>query len=171
MEMERSMMLFWQEVLAPAYLVATLHQYQQSLITIVAGGACACVIAGRLAQADPTLSILIIEGGKNNLEDPMVRNPALYLTHLAPTSQSAIFYKAEPSKHLAGREAVIPCGGILGGGSSINFLMYTRAQGIDYDSWKTEGWDYKSVLPYLKKVRIHSVQFGLVCFETNTATE
>ena len=135
--------------------MATRPQYEHSLIALPIGGACACVIAGRLAQADPTLSILIIEGGKNNLNDPMVTNPALFLTHLAPTSQSAIFYKAEPSQHLADREVVIPCGSILGGGSSINFLMYTRAQGIDYDSWKIKGWDYKSVLPYLKKVLDH----------------
>ena len=43
-------------------------------------------------------------------------------------------------------------GGMLGGGSSINFMMYTRAQGVDFDSWKTEGWDQKSVVPMLKKV-------------------
>lgn len=32
-------------------------------------------------------------------------------------------------------------------------MMYTRAQAIDFDSWKTEGWDYKSLLPLLKRVR------------------
>lgn len=39
------------------------------------------------------------------------------------------FYKSKASKHLNGREAIVPMGGILGGGSSINFMMYTRAQG------------------------------------------
>ena len=120
-------------------------------IVIAGGGTAACILAGRLSDADPSLSILIIEGGKNNLNDPTVVNPAIYLSHLAPDSQTACFYKAKSSEHLAGREAIVPTGGILGGGSSINFMMYTRAQGIDYDSWKTEGWDYKSVLPYLKK--------------------
>ena len=110
------------------------------------------MIAGRLALADPSLSILIIEGGKNNLDDPLVTNPAMFLAHLAPDSQTALFYKANASQDLAGREAIVPSGGILGGGSSINFTMYTRAQGCDFDAWKTEGWDFKSLLPYLKKV-------------------
>ena len=43
-------------------------------------------------------------------------------------------------------------GGILGGGSSINFMMYTRAQGIDFDSWETEGWAAKDMIPLCKKL-------------------
>lgn len=43
-------------------------------------------------------------------------------------------------------------GGILGGGSSINFMMYTRAQGVDFDSWKTEGWAAKDMLPLCNKL-------------------
>lgn len=43
-------------------------------------------------------------------------------------------------------------GGILGGGSSINFMMYTRAQGIDFDSWDTEGWSAKDMLPLANKL-------------------
>lgn len=65
-------------------------------------------------------------------------NPAVYLSHLAPDSKTALFYKAKKSEHLNGREAIVPTGGLLGGGSSINFMMYTRAQGIDFDSWETE---------------------------------
>ncbi|MCJ1335847.1 hypothetical protein MMC09_001121 [Bachmanniomyces sp. S44760] len=126
-------------------------------IVIAGGGTAACVIAGRLARADPDLSILIIEGGKNNLDDPTVRNPAIYLSHLAPTSQTALFYKANVSQHLGGREAIVPCGGILGGGSSINFMMYTRGQACDYDSWNTKGWGYENLLPYMKKLETYDV--------------
>lgn len=43
-------------------------------------------------------------------------------------------------------------GGCLGGGSSINFMMYTRAQGADFDAWKTEGWYAKDMLPLLNKL-------------------
>lgn len=120
-------------------------------IILAGGGTAACVIAGRLALADPSLSILIIEGGKSNLDNPFVTNPAMYLTHIVPESQTALFYKANANQHLAGRETIVLTGGILGGGSSINFMMYTRAQGCDFDSWRTEGWDFKSLLPFLKK--------------------
>ena len=43
-------------------------------------------------------------------------------------------------------------GGILGGGSSINFMMYTRAQGIDYDQWETPGWTAEDMLPLCNKL-------------------
>ena len=97
-------------------------------IVFAGGGTAACVAAGRIAVADPSLSILIIEGGKNNLNDPSITNPALYLTHLAPNSQTAIFYKGNKEKGLNDREPIVPSGGVLGGGSSINFMMYTRGR-------------------------------------------
>lgn len=46
-------------------------------------------------------------------------------------------------------------GGMLGGGSSINFMMYTRAQGVDFDSWKTEGWTARDMLPLCKKLETY----------------
>lgn len=46
-------------------------------------------------------------------------------------------------------------GGLLGGGSSINFMMYTRAQGIDFDSWATEGWTAKDMLPLCTKLETY----------------
>lgn len=59
-------------------------------IVFAGGGTAACVAAGRLAKNNPDLKILLIEGGANSFDDPTVRNPALYLTHLAPESKSAI---------------------------------------------------------------------------------
>lgn len=82
----------------------------------------------------------------------MITNPAIFLTQVGPDSQNALFYKSNKSEHLGGRECVVVTGGVLGGGSSVNFMMYTRAQARDYDSWETEGWDFESLLPYLKKV-------------------
>jgi alcohol oxidase len=46
-------------------------------------------------------------------------------------------------------------GGMLGGGSSINFMMYTRAQGIDFDSWETDGWTAKDMLPLANKLETY----------------
>lgn len=87
------------------------------------GGTAGCILASRLSQADPSLSILVVEGGKNNFNDPTVTNPAVFLGHLAPDSKSAIFYKGNRSDKLGGRAPIVPAGGILGGGSSINFMM------------------------------------------------
>jgi alcohol oxidase len=122
------------------------------ILTANSGGTAACVAAGRLARADPNLSILLVEGGKNNYNDPTVVNPAMYLVHLAPGSQTALFYESNSEEALNGRKAIVPCGGILGGGSSINFMMYTRAQAVDFDDWETEGWSAKDLLPLMKRV-------------------
>lgn len=54
------------------------------------GGTAACVAAGRLAKANPDLKILLVEGGRNNFNDPTVTNPAVYLSHLAPDSKTAL---------------------------------------------------------------------------------
>lgn len=83
-------------------------------------------MAGRLAKADPKLSILIVERGTNNLNDPNVVNPSRYLTHLTPNSKTTILYKGNKSEALNGRSPLVPSGGMLGGGSSVNFTMYTR---------------------------------------------
>ncbi|KAH8656945.1 putative alcohol oxidase [Tricladium varicosporioides] len=124
-------------------------------IIFAGGGTAACVAAGRLAKANPDLKILLVEGGRNNHNDPTVTNPAVYLSHLAPDSKTALFYKSRASKHLNGREAIVPMGGILGGGSSINFMMYTRAQGVDFDTWNTPGWTAKDMLPLCNKLETY----------------
>ncbi len=116
-----------------------------------AGGTAACIVASRLADADPNLSILVIEQGKNNYEVPTVVHPLFYLAHLVPGNQTAIFYKGNRAERLGDREPIVPSGGILGGGSSINFSMYTRAQRDDYDAWNTKGWSADDLWPYLKK--------------------
>lgn len=91
------------------------------------GGTAGCIVAGRLAEADPNLSILVIEGGRDNYDNPLVLTPCLYTANLLPNSETAIFYQAIKSKQLADREVIVPSGGTLGGGSSINFMMYVKS--------------------------------------------
>ncbi|KAH7258806.1 GMC oxidoreductase-domain-containing protein [Fusarium solani] len=131
------------------------EEIQEVDVIIAGGGTAACVVAGRLAEANPSLSILVIEGGQNNYNVPSVIHPALSLTHLLPTSKTAIFYKGSKAKQLADREVIVASGGTLGGGSSINFMMYTRAQRSDFDSWKTPGWSTEELWPYLKKLETY----------------
>ncbi|KAI1151890.1 GMC oxidoreductase [Nemania diffusa] len=124
-------------------------------IIIAGGGTAGCIVAGRLAEKDSHLSILVIEGGPDNYQDPTVVTPGMFLTHLAPDSKTAIFYQANKSDKLAGRGVIVPSAGILGGGSSINFMMYTRAQRDDFDAWKTPGWTGEELYPFLKKLETY----------------
>ncbi|KAI0023436.1 GMC oxidoreductase [Xylariomycetidae sp. FL0641] len=124
-------------------------------VIIAGGGTAGCVVAGRLAEADPSLSILVIEAGGDNYNLDKVVTPAQFPLHLRPDSDTTLFYKATKSTYLADRECVVPAGGVLGGGSSINFMMYTRAQRDDYDSWNMPGWSAEELLPYMKKLETY----------------
>ncbi|PBP28225.1 hypothetical protein BUE80_DR000827 [Diplocarpon rosae] len=92
-------------------------------VIIAGGGTAGCVVAGRLARADPTLSILLVEGGRDSLNDATIRHPGVALHHLRADSKTAIFYQAEKSSDLNHRALVVPSGGVLGGGSAINFMI------------------------------------------------
>jgi alcohol oxidase len=76
---------------------------------------------------DHKLQVLLIEGGESNLNNPWVYRPGIYPRNMKLDSKTATFYYSRPSEWLDGRRAVVPCAHILGGGSSINFMMYTRA--------------------------------------------
>ncbi|KAJ5667398.1 hypothetical protein N7507_003262 [Penicillium longicatenatum] len=120
-------------------------------IIICGGGSAGCVPAGRLANLDHNLSVLLIEGGEDNLNNPWVYRPGIYPVNMKLDSKTASFYHSRPSEHLDGRKAIVPCANILGGGSSINFMMYTRASASDYDDFQAKGWKTEELLPLMKK--------------------
>ncbi|KAL8383385.1 hypothetical protein RB595_006912 [Gaeumannomyces hyphopodioides] len=120
-------------------------------IIVCGGGSTGCVVAGRLANLDHNLKVLLIEAGENNINNPWVYRPGIFPRNMKLDSKTASFYEARPSKWLAGRKAVVPAAHILGGGSSINFMMYTRASASDYDDFQAKGWTTKELLPLMKK--------------------
>lgn len=124
-------------------------------IIFAGGGATACVVAGRLAEADPSLKILILEAGPHTREVETHIQPARYFSNLARGGETFTYHVGKPSKSLNGRSPIVPCGRALGGGSSVNFMVYTRAAASDYDDWETlfgnKGWGSKDLIPLLKK--------------------
>jgi alcohol oxidase len=95
---------------------------------LLVGGAAGCVVAGRLAAADPTLRILILEAGPPTYDDPAHRQPARFLSHLFPGSRTVRVHNTRPTVALGDRSAGVPCGQCLGGGGSVNctFLRVSR---------------------------------------------
>uniref|UniRef100_D8QII9 Alcohol oxidase-like protein n=1 Tax=Schizophyllum commune (strain H4-8 / FGSC 9210) TaxID=578458 RepID=D8QII9_SCHCM len=120
-------------------------------IIFAGAGTAACVAAGRLAAADPSLRILLLEAGPHTLGLAAHVEPYRFVTHLAPESATVTPYVSSPSAALANRSIVVPVGHCVGGGSSVNFMMYTRAAASDYDDWGAPGWTTKELLPLLKK--------------------
>ena len=82
------------------------------------------MVAGRLAEADPKLSILVIEQGPNNYGVAEVVHPALYPRNLFANSKYTLFWQGNESAQLADRKPIVPSGGTLGGGSSINVSIH-----------------------------------------------
>lgn len=97
--------------------MATPNSYANSLgvlpeefdIIVCGGGSCGCVVAGRLANLDHNLKVLLIEAGESNLNNPWVFRPGIYPRNMKLDSKTASFYKSRPSKWLAGRSATVPC--------------------------------------------------------------
>ena len=62
-----------------------------------------------------------------------------------------MYIDSKPSEHLGGRRTVVPVGHVLGGGTSVNVMQYTRASASDYDDWNVEGWKFKDLKPLFQK--------------------
>ncbi|KAF8599079.1 putative methanol oxidase [Ceratobasidium sp. AG-I] len=123
-------------------------------VIVVGGGPAGCVVAGRLAKADPNLQVMLIEYGQNNIDDPLVSTPCVYPRNmrLLESDKAHFYYDTNKSECLRGRKTIVPCAKVLGGGSSINFQMYTRASASDWNDFKTEGWTYEDLLPLMKRL-------------------
>ncbi|KAL1726098.1 alcohol oxidase-like protein [Schizophyllum commune] len=120
-------------------------------IIFAGAGTAACVAAGRLAAADPSLRILLLEAGPHTIGLEAHVEPYRFVTHLAPQSATVTPCVSSPAPAVANRSIVVPVGHCVGGGSSVNFMMYTRAAASDYDDWGAPGWTIKELLPLLKK--------------------
>lgn len=118
---------------------------------IVGGGSAGCVLAARLA-AESNGTVALLERGRKDV-NRWIHIPATFFKALQ--SQDAEAVVSEPDESLGGLRFPVPQGRVLGGGSSVNGMLYMRGQAQDYDEWETEhgctGWGYKDVLPVFKK--------------------
>ncbi|WP_419710530.1 GMC family oxidoreductase [Pseudomonas sp. NFX224] len=117
---------------------------------VVGGGAGGCVVASRLSE-DPSKTVLLLEEGPgdNNL---FIRMNGGYFRMMG--TQRTSTYHTEPSKHVSNRPIQVMQARTLGGGHSINSMIYIRGQREDYDGWARmgcKGWAFDDVLPYFKK--------------------
>lgn len=106
------------------------------------------------------MSILVIEAGPNNYQELTIVTPFLFLPNILPGSKTVSFHTSPKSRLLADRQVTIPAARVLGGGSSINMLIYSRAQQSDFDSWGMPGWSTNELIPYMKKVNTEALHFA-----------
>ncbi len=120
---------------------------------IVCGaGSSGSVIAGRLAE-NPDASVLLLEA-RGSDECDAVLDPARWPANLG--SERDWGFKAEPNPNLDGREIPMSMGKGLGGGSSINVMVWARGHRSDWDFFAAEAgdrrWSYENVLQVYRRI-------------------
>ncbi len=112
---------------------------------VIGGGSAGCVVAARLALAGRT--VLMLEAGPAD-DDLFVRMPATFVRVIG--TERTWGYRTVVQPHAAGRILHVPQGRTLGGGSSVNAMVYMRGTPADYDDWRDAGcpgWGWEDVLP------------------------
>ncbi|MFJ6323264.1 MULTISPECIES: GMC family oxidoreductase [unclassified Rhizobium] len=116
---------------------------------IVGGGSAGCVVANRLVSAGKR--VLLLEAGPRD-NTPFIHIPATFVRVLG--TKRTWMYETEPEPGANGRVLVVPQGRTLGGGSSVNAMIYIRGQAQDYDTWRDlgcDGWGFDDVLPIFRR--------------------
>lgn len=118
---------------------------------IAGGGTAGSVLAGRLSE-DPSVSVLLIEAGKND-SHPLIHVPIGFAKLTAGPFQWG--YVSQPQKHAKDRRIPLAQGRVLGGGGSINAQVFTRGAREDYDNWEKKygatGWGSDQMMYYFIK--------------------
>lgn len=121
---------------------------------VVGGGSAGCVTASRLVS-EYNARVLLLEAGPNDAHR-LIDMPAGFVKLLFRPNPFVTVYKSEPQPSLDGRAVAIMQGRVLGGGSSVNAMTYTRGARADYVRWNDAvggagDWEWSSLLPYFKK--------------------
>jgi choline dehydrogenase len=115
---------------------------------VVGAGASGSIIAAELSKTGA--KVLVVESGGPDTA-PTIGNPSVWFYNIG----GALDWKLPiaPVPQLNNRKFNMALGHVLGGGSSINAMVWSRGMERDYDAWErsgAKGWGFKDVLPTYK---------------------
>src|SRR5215468_2870936 len=128
-------------------------ELQSSYDFIVCGsGSSGSVVARRLAETGD-FSVLLLEAGDTD-DLPNIREAKQWLANLGTERDWG--FQAAPNPLLNGRRLSLSAGKVLGGGSSINAMIWSRGHKNDWEYFAAEaddpGWSYESVLGLYRRL-------------------
>src|SRR3989441_9093187 len=115
---------------------------------VVGAGAAGSVLAAELSASGA--QVLIIESGGPD-EAPTIAEPSIWFYNVGGPLDYHL--PIVPSPRLNNRNFNMALGHVLGGGTSINAMVWIRGTQADYDRWAengAKGWAFADVLPVFK---------------------
>ncbi len=116
---------------------------------IVAGaGAAGSVLAAELSASGA--QVLVVESGGPD-DAPTIANPSVWFYNVGGPLDYHL--PITPLPQLNNRKFYMALGHVLGGGSTINAMVWARGMQRDYDEWAkngAKGWAFADVLPVFK---------------------
>ncbi|KAI9455778.1 GMC oxidoreductase [Lactarius psammicola] len=129
---------------------------------VVGGGTAGLVVASRLSE-DPSVTVLVLEAGRANLNEALSHSPSPIHVAMSGTFGKNFFnpdyewgFMTVPQKHSNDTPFYWPRGKGLGGSSSINFYVFTHPPASDIDAIEklgNPGWNWETVPTVLKEER------------------
>src|SRR6202045_2929068 len=116
---------------------------------VVGAGAAGSVLAAEFAASGA--QVLVIESGGPD-DAPTIANPSIWFYNVGGPLDYHL--PVNPSPRLNNRKFNMALGHVVGGGSSINAMVWMRGMQRDYDRWAesgAKGWAFADVLPVFKK--------------------
>jgi choline dehydrogenase len=115
---------------------------------VVGAGASGAIVAGELSKTGA--KVLVVESGGADTA-PTISNPSIWFYNIGGPLDWKL--PIAPVPQLNNRKFNMALGHVLGGGSSINALVWSRGMERDYDAWERnggKGWGFKNVLRMYK---------------------
>jgi choline dehydrogenase len=116
---------------------------------VVGAGPAGSVLAAELSASGAP--VLVVESGGLD-GGPATTNPSIWFTNVGGPLDYNL--PITPTPRLNNRKLTMALGHVLGGGSSINAMCWTRGMQRDYDGWAqngAKGWAFADVLPVFKQ--------------------